>query len=367
MPRRKRRSSRRTSGLSSLPPRDHYGPNRGKERKEKRENRTGKERAVDTRLLEMALGPGSAKDKRNEGRGRSLEVECVGEVFLQSKVDSRQDTGYSRRELAIEEELKKEKRLRESYRRQLEEVEEKERGLEMAKQEKVRQEQAKREKEIRKEIEKKEQELQEREKKLDEAAERLKMMEKFTTRDKIKVSCSENAQERTSKVSRTRTRSKSPINPGDSSRYHSKTYHSDQVKQGDRNIHAIDKSRRDQGNATGSRIVQVVLQGKNFSSDGSINKSVFPNRDLAQRRGRGDRESERFKRDNRELHGKIAPLFRNEERFHRGRDKLDEENPKKMEERLRKRLREKEEMIKQQKEKENVLKRKNEELGEMMI
>ena len=101
-------------------------------------NRIGKERAVDTRLLEMAMSPGAGKDKRNEGRGRSLEVECVGEVFLQSKVDSRQDTGYSRRELAIEEELKKEKRLRESYRRQLEEVEERERGLEMAKQEKVR-------------------------------------------------------------------------------------------------------------------------------------------------------------------------------------------------------------------------------------
>ena len=71
-------------------------------------------------------------------------------------------------------------------------------------------------------------------------------------------------------------------------------------------------------------------------------------------------QSDSIKRDNREPHGKIAPLFRNEERFHRGRDKLDEENQKKMEERLRKRLREEEEMIKQQKEKENVLKRKDE-------
>jgi len=333
---------------------------RGKEMGKGRGNGIGKGRAVDTSLLEMAMGPGARKDKRNVERGRSLEVECVGEVFLQSKVDSRQDTGYSRRELAIEEELKKEKRLRESYRRQLEEVEEKERGLEMAKQEKVRQEDAKREKEIR-EIEKKEQELREREKKLDEAAERLKMMETFTTRDNIKASCSKNAQEtfkRTSKVSRKRTRSKSPIIPGGSSRYHTTTYHSDQVKQGDRNIHAIDKSRRDQGNATGSRIVQVVLRGKNFSSDGSVTKNKFPNRDLTQRRGRGDPESGRFERHNREPHGKISPLLGNEEMFHRGsRDKLDEENQKRMEERLRKRLREKEEFIKQQKEKENELKR----------
>ena len=170
------------------------------------------------------------------------------------------------------------------------------------------------------------------------------MMEKFTTRDKIKVSCSENAQERTSKVSRKRTRSKSPIIPGDIG-YHTKTYHSDQVKQGERNIHAID-------NATGL---------KNFSSDGSVTKRKVPNKDLNQRRGTGDPESGRIKRYNREPHGKIAPLLGNEERFHRGRDKLDEENQKKMEERLRKRLREKEEMIKQQKEKENGLKRKNEE------
>jgi len=337
---------------------------RGKEMEKERGNGIGKGRSVDTRsrLLEMARGPGAGKDKRNEGRGRSLEVECVGEVFLQSQVDSRQDTGYSRRELAIEEELKKEKRLRESYRRQLEEVEEKERGLEMAKQEKVRQEDAKREEEIR-EIGKKEQELREREKKLDEAAERLKRIETFTTRVNIKVSCSKNAQEtfkRTSKVSRKRTRSKSPNNPGGSSRYHTTTYHSDQVKPGDRNIRAIDKSRRDQGNATGSRIVQVVLRGKNFSSDGSVIKSKFPNRDLAQRRGRGDRESGRFERHNREPHGKISPLLGNEERFHRGRDKLDGENQKRMEERLRKRLREKEEIIKQQKEKEYGLKRKDE-------
>jgi len=307
-----------------------------------RGNGIGKGRAVDTSLLEMALGPGAWKDKWNEGRGRSLEVECVGEVFLQSRVDSRQETGYSRRELAIEEELKKEKRLREFYRRQLEEVEEKERGLEMAKQEKVRQEDAKREKEIR-EIEKKEQELREREKKLDEAAERLKMMETFTTRDNINVSCFKNAQEtfkRTSKVSRKRTRSKSPIVPGDSSRYH-KTYHSDQVKQGEINIHVID-------DATGF---------KNFSSDVSVTKRKVSIKDLTQRRGRGDHESGRFERHNRELHGKIAPLLGNEERFHRGRDKLDEENQKRMEERLRKRLREKEEMIKQQKEKENGLKR----------
>jgi len=308
-----------------------------------RGNGIGKERAVDTRLLEMAVGPGAGKDQRNEGRVRSLEVECVGEVFLQSKVESRQDTGYSRRELAIEEELKREKRLRESYQRQLEEVEEKERGLEMAKQEKVRQEDAKREKEIR-EIEKKEQELREREKKLDEAAERLKMMETIITRDNIKVSCSENAQEtlkRTSKVSRKRTLSKSPIIPVDSSRYHTKTYHSDQVKQGDRNIHVID-------NATGL---------KNFSSDGSVTKSKFPNKNLTPRMGRGDRESGRFERHNREPHGKISPLLGNEERFHRGRDKPYEENQKKIEERLRKRLREREEMIKQQKEKENGLKR----------
>jgi len=318
---------------------------RGKEVDKERGNGIGKERAIDTRLREMALGPGAGKDKRNEGRGRSLEVECVSEVFLQSKVDSRQDTGYSRRELAIEEELKKEKRLRESYRRQLEEVEEKERGLEMAKQEKVRQEDAKREKVIR-EIEKREQELHEREKKLDEAAERLKRMETFTTRDNINVSCSENAQEtykRTSKVSRKWTRSKSPIIPGDI-RYHTKTYHSDQVKQGERNIHVIDNATR----------------FKNFSSDGSVTKRNVPNKDLTQRRGRGDRESGRFERHIRELHGKIAPLLGNEERFHRGRDKLDEENQKKMEERLRKRLREKEEMIKQQKEKENGLKRKDE-------
>ena len=67
-----------------------------------RGNGVGKERTADTRLLDMAMGLGAMKDKRNEGRGRSLEVECVGEVFLQSKVDSRQDTGYSRRELAIE-------------------------------------------------------------------------------------------------------------------------------------------------------------------------------------------------------------------------------------------------------------------------
>ena len=143
---------------------------KGKEMDKGRGNGIGKERAVDTSLLEMAMSSGAGRDKRNDGRGRSLEVECVGEVFLHSKVDSRQDLGYSRRELAIEEELKKEKRLRESYQRQLEEVEEKERALEMAKQEKVRQEDAKREKEIR-EIEKKEQELREREKKLDEAAE----------------------------------------------------------------------------------------------------------------------------------------------------------------------------------------------------
>ena len=221
-------------------------------------------------------------------------------------------------------------------------------------------EDAERKKEIR-EIEKKEKELQEREKKLDEAAERLKMMDTFTTRDNIKVSSSENAQEtfkRTSKVSRKRTRSKSPNNPGGSSRYHTTTYHSDQVKQGDRNIHAIDKSRRDQGNATGSRIVQV-FRGKNFSSNGSVTKSKFPTRG-AQRRGRGDRESGRFERHNREPHGQIASLFGNEERFDRGRDKLDEENQKRIEERLRKRLREKEEIIKQQKMKENGLKRKDE-------
>ena len=172
----------------------------------------------------------------------------------------------------------------------------------------------------------------------------------------------EGAQEtfkRTSKVSRERARSKSPNNPVGSSRYRTTTYHSDQVKQGDRNIHAIDKSRRDQGNATGSRIVQVVLRGKSFSSDGSVTKSKFLNRDLSQRRGRGDPEFERFERHNREPHGKIASLLGNEERFHRGRDKLDEENQKKIEERLRKRLREKE-MIKQQKEKENGLKRKDE-------
>merc|ERR1719495_914699 len=189
------------------------------------------------------------------------------------------------------------------------------------------------------------------------------MMEKFTTRDNIKVSCSKNDQEtfkRTSKASRKRTRSKSPNNPGGSSRYHTTTYHSDQVKQGDRNIHAIDKSRRDQGNSTGSRIVQVVLRGKNFSSDGSVTKSKFPNRDLAQRMGRGDPESGRFERHNREPHGKTTPLLGNEERFHRGRDKVDEENQKRIEESLRKRLREKEEMIKQQKEKENELKRKDE-------
>ena len=99
---------------------------------------------------------------------------------------------------------------------------------------------------------------------------------------------------------------------------------------------------------------------KNFSSDGSVTKRKVPNKDLTQRRGRGDPESGRIERHNREPHGKIAPLLGNEERFHRGRDKLDEENQKKMEERLRKRLREKEEMIKQQKEKENGLKRKDE-------
>ena len=218
-----------------------------------------------------------------------------------------QDTPYSRRELAIEEELKKEKRLRESYRRQLEEVEEKERGLEMAKKEKVRQEDAERKKEIR-EIEKKEKELQEREKRLDEAAERLKMMDTFTTRDNIKVSSSENAQEtfkRTSKVSRKRTR------------------------------------------------IPDICHGRR-------RPCKFPNRDLAQRRDRGDRESGRFRRQKREPHGQTAPLLGNEERFHRGRDKLDVENQKRKEERLRKRLREKEEIIKQQEKMESGLNRKDE-------
>ena len=81
-------------------------------------NGIGKERTVETlgmRLLEMAICPGAGKEKRTEGRGKSLEVECVGEVFLHSKVDPMQDTGYSRRELAIEVELKREKRLRESH------------------------------------------------------------------------------------------------------------------------------------------------------------------------------------------------------------------------------------------------------------
>merc|ERR1719341_385489 len=118
------------------------------------------------------------------------------------------ETGLKRsrcREIEIEQELQKEKRLRDINQKQMEELKEKERDLEKLKQQRMKRELEKKEEEIIA-IEKREEELKEREKMLDEAARNIKRIDSLFSGTGERTSESNISKPNLSSWSRTRSK-----------------------------------------------------------------------------------------------------------------------------------------------------------------
>jgi len=157
---------------------------------------------------------------RCSGKGH-VAMDCPSsqrEVDRVRKRDFVDETGLKRsrcREIEIEQELEKEKRLRDINQRQMEELKEKERDLEKLKQERMKRELEKKEEKIIA-IEKREEELKEREKMLDEAARNIKRIDALFSGTGGRTS-EINISKPNFKVSR-RSRSRSKIRLGSRSR-----------------------------------------------------------------------------------------------------------------------------------------------------
>ena len=203
-----------------------------------------REKSGGRRLQELAMSSGGRK-KATKGRKvwekspAVEEVEYIGQFEPDLKPSRR-------REIEVEEELNKEKRLRDINQRQMEELKEKERDLEKLKKERMKRELEKKEEEMIA-IEKREKELKEREKRLDEAARNIKRIDALFSGTDGGASQS-NVSKHNFKVFR-RSRSRSKIRLGSRSR--SCTNRNDWESRGTRldgNINSRGKSSTVRGN-----------------------------------------------------------------------------------------------------------------------